>query len=122
MKNIIKIIITLAVIISMYILATGILNYYSVKYSKEAIKYERLYNKKVTTYTSKKSDLSYYKSGLYIKRVATDRFGFIEPNDDSSLVTYSKVITNEKNVTFTVILDLFSSTLSADELKPIYSY
>lgn len=122
MKNIIKIIITLSVIVSLYVLVTGILNHYSVKYGKEALKYERLYNKKVTTYTSKKSDLSYYKSGLYIKRIAADKFGLIEPNDDSSLVTYSKVITNEKNVTFTVILDLFSTSLSADELKPIYSY
>ncbi len=122
MKNIIKIIITLSVIVSLYVLVTGILNHYSVKYGKEALKYERLYNKKVTTYTSKKSDLSYYKSGLDIKRIAADKFGLIEPNDDSSLVTYSKVITNEKNVTFTVILDLFSTSLSADELKPIYSY
>ncbi len=122
MKNYIKIIITLSIIISVYVLVTGILNHYSVKYNKEALKYEKLYNKKVTAYTSKKSDLSYYKSGLYIKRVAADRFGFIEPNDESSLVTYSKIITNEKNVSFTVILDLFSTSLSADEIKSIYSY
>ena len=122
MKNYIKILLTVTVVVSMYILISGILNHYSVKYNKEAQKYEQLYNQKVTTLTSKKSDLSYYKSGLYVKRVAYDKYGFIEPNDDSSMVSYSKVITNEKNVSLTVILDLFTTTLSADELKTIYSY
>ena len=122
MKYFIKIIITLTVIISAYLVTSGVLNHYSIKYSKEAQKYEKLYNDKVSTYSSKKSDLSYYRSGLYIKKVVNDKYGFIDPNDNPSLISYSKVITDDKNVTFTVIMDLFTASLSADELKTIYSY
>jgi len=122
MKHIIKIVITISIISSLYVLMSGILNHYSIKYEKEAQRYERLYNSKVSTYTSKKSDLSYYKSGLYVKKVAYEKYGFIDPNDNPSLISYSKVITNEENVTFTVIMDLFTTSLSADELETIYSY
>lgn len=122
MKYFIKFSITVAVIIFSYVLVSGILNHYSIKYNKEAQKYEKLYNSRVSTYSSKKSDLSYYKSGLYVKKITSEKFDFIDPNDDPSLISYSKVVTDEKNVTFTVIMDLFTSTLSADELKTIYSY
>lgn len=122
MKYLIKNIITMLVVISLYLVTSGILNHYSIKYSKEAQKYEKLYNNKVSAYSSKKSDLSYYKSGLYIKKVVNDRYGFIDPNDNPSLISYSKVVTDDKDVSFTVIMDLFTTSLSADELKTIYSY
>jgi len=121
-KTIARILITISVITSSYILINGILNHYSIKYEQEAQKYERLYNSKVSTYTSKKSDLSYYKSSLYVKKVAYEKYGLIDPNDDPSLISYSKIVTNEEDVTFTVIMDLFTTSLSADELKTIYSY
>lgn len=122
MKNVIKLVITISVISVVFFVINGILDHYSIRYSKEAQKYERLYNSKVSTYSSKKSDLSYYRSGLYVKKVAHEKYGFIEPNDDPALVSYSKVYTNEKNISLTVIMDLFTTSLSADELKTIYSY
>jgi hypothetical protein len=122
MKYFIKIIIAMSVIISAYLITSGVLNHYSIKYNKESQMYEKLYNNKVSTYSSKKSDLSYYRSGLYIKKVVNNKYGLIEPNDNPSLISYSKVITDDKNVTFTVIMDLFTASLSADELKTTYSY
>ncbi|MBI9030640.1 hypothetical protein JEZ13_01360 [bacterium] len=122
MKILIKNIVTLTVIISLYILINGILNHYSIRYKKEAQLYESLYNGKLSTYTSKKSDLAYYRSGTYVKKVAIENYNLIDPNDNPSLVSYSKIIKKENNVTATVILDLFTTSLSADELKSIYSY
>ncbi len=122
MKNFIKFTVTLVIIGSIFFLFNGILDHYSIKHSKQALKYERLYNSKVSTYASKKSDLSYYRSGLYVKKVAQERYGFIDPNDDPALISYSKVYTDEKNTSLTVILDLFTTSLSADELKTIYPY
>lgn len=110
------------VVSTVFFVINGVLDHYSIKYGKEALRYERLYNSKVSTFSSKNSDLSYYKSGLYVKKVATEKFGFIEPNDDPTLVSYSKVYTNDKNISLTVIMDLFTSSLNADELKTIYSY
>lgn len=122
MKNIIKFIFKITLLSIVFFVANGILDHYSIKYSQEAEKYETLYNSKVSTYSSKKSDLSYYRSGLYVKKVAFEKYGFIEPNDDPALVSYSKVYTDEKDISLTVIMDLFTSSLSADELKNIYSY
>ena len=122
MKLFIKYGIAVAVIASLYILLNGLLNHYSIKFEKEAQKYERLYNGKLSTYTSKKSDLAYYKSGLYIKKIASEKFDLIDPNDNPALISYSKIIEKENNVTATVILDLFTTSLSADELETIYSY
>lgn len=122
MKNFIKLSAATFVIVIIFFITNGILDHFSIKYSKEATKYEKLYNSKVSTYSSKKSDLSYYRSGLYVKKVAQEKYGFVEPNDNPSLISYSKVYTNEKNVSFTVIMDLFTTSLSADELKTIYSY
>jgi len=104
-----------------YIL-TCINNHYSIKNNRKLQKYEVLYNSKLSTYSHKLSDLSYYSSGLYIKKAARAKYGLIEANDNPSLVTYSKVYKDKKDNSITVIMDLFTSSLSAEELRIINPY
>ena len=54
--------------------------------------------------------------------IYSEKFDLIDPNDNPALISYSKIIEKENNVTATVILDLFTTSLSADELETIYSY
>lgn len=117
-----KILIYLLVLAIPYNIITSINSHYSIKNEQKAQKYQKLYNDKYPIYSHKQSDLSYYSSGLHIKTIAQKKYGLIEANDNPDLVTYSKVYKDKKDNSITVIMDLFTTSLSAEELKVINPY
>lgn len=122
MKLYTKVVIYLLILTLPVYILNCINNHYSIKNNQRQQKYEMLYNGKLSTYSHGLSELSYYSSGLYIKKIARAKYGLIEANDNPSLVTYSKVYKDKKDNSITVIMDLFTSSLSAEELRIINPY